>query len=99
GWTWYTGSAGWMYRVWIEGVLGFAPRADKLFINPNIPSDWKEYKINWRYKSSFYQVQILNPDGKESGVARISVDGEVQKTDFVALVDDGKTHQVEVVLE
>jgi cellobiose phosphorylase len=98
GWTWYTGSAGWMYRVWIEGVLGFQPRADKLFINPNIPSDWKEYKINWRYKSTFYQVHILNPDGKENGVAKIRVDDEIQKTDFVALVDDGKTHQVEVVL-
>lgn len=98
GWTWYTGSAGWMYRVWIEGVLGFQPRADKLFIHPNIPADWKEYKINWRYKSTFYQVHILNPDGKESSVSKISVDGEIQKTDFVALTDDGKTHQVEVVL-
>jgi cellobiose phosphorylase len=103
GWTWYTGSAGWMYRVWIEAVLGFQPRADKLFIRPAIPKDWKEYSLRYRHQTSTYEIKIENPDGKNGGVAEIKMDGKpLSKKEngerFIPLKDDGKTHHITVRL-
>jgi cellobiose phosphorylase len=103
GWTWYTGSAGWMYRAWIEGVLGFAPRGDKLFIRSAIPRDWKEYSLRYRYKSATYLVKVENPDGVNSGVVEIEIDGKKQSRSaggelFIPLVDDGQTRNIRVRL-
>ncbi len=53
GWTWYTGSSGWMYRVGLEDILGFRVEKDRLFINPCIPKDWEEYSIRYTYKTPY----------------------------------------------
>jgi cyclic beta-1,2-glucan synthetase len=103
GWTWYTGSAGWMYRAWIEGVLGFTLRGDKLFLNPAIPVAWKKYSLRYRYKSSTYEITVENPEGVNRGVAKIALDGEAVNTRaggelFIPLRDDGQAHSVRVVL-
>ena len=98
GWSWYTGSCGWMYRVWIEGVLGFNKRGETLEINPAIPSDWKGFKLSYRHGSATYQIEVVNPDGVQSGVSSIEVDGKKLARRAIPLHDDGKTHAVVVTL-
>jgi cyclic beta-1,2-glucan synthetase len=98
GWTWYTGSSGWMYRVWIEEVLGFKLRGDTLTIDPVVPTDWREFTIRYRYKSTSYAVSVENPDGVEHGVAWLEVDGIRIPDLVIGLYDDGCKHSVTVCL-
>lgn len=94
GWTWYTGSAGWMYRVWVEDVLGFQLRGETLRITPAIPKDWSGFELNYRYRSTLYQIAVRRA---APGAARIEMDGSPVEGD-IRLVDDGGTHQVTVWL-
>jgi cyclic beta-1,2-glucan synthetase len=100
GWTWYTGSASWMYRAGLEWVLGFRVRAGKLVLAPCIPTDWPRFEIVFRHASARYEILIENPHGVSSGVAQVELDakklpaGETQ----IVLADDGRTHQVRVIL-
>ena len=59
GWTWYTGSAGWMYRIWIEEVLGFQLRGDILTLKPVIPDDWPGFQMTYRYRSTTYEITLV----------------------------------------
>jgi cyclic beta-1,2-glucan synthetase len=95
GWTWYTGSAGWLYRVGVENILGFRRRGDRLVIDPCISKDWPGFEITYRYHSATYHITVSNPHGAERGVARIEVDGEVVR-DAIELRDDGRIHEVRV---
>src|SRR5262249_10980845 len=63
GWTWYTGSSGWMYRVWLEEVLGFQLRGTRLRLDPTIPATWDGVKLRYRFLRSTYEITIQNPDG------------------------------------
>lgn len=97
GWTWYTGSAAWMYRIILETILGFTVRGDKLQIKPRMPKSWPGYKMNYRYGSSNYQIEVQRNSVSESqiqGSQAIHLDGAPIDSDQVSLVDDGKTHQV-----
>ena len=100
GWTWYTGSAGWMYRAGLESILGFNLEGDALRLDPCIPKEWREYEFVYRYKTSRYEIKVENPAGVCRGVARLELDGEAQPdgSSRVALVDDGAIHRVRVVL-
>lgn len=98
GWTWYTGSAAWMYRVWVEAVLGFQPRVDKLYIKPAIPTDWKEYSLRYRHGGSVYDIKVVNPEGVSSEVLSIEVDGQLITEEFIPLTDEEKTYQVLVTM-
>lgn len=98
GWTWYTGSAAWMYRVWVEAVLGFHLRADRLYIKPAIPADWKEYSLRYRYGNSIYEIKVENPEGVNCEVLSIKIDGQPATEGYIPLVDEGKTYQVVVTL-
>ncbi|MGB8511113.1 MAG: protein ndvB, partial [Pyrinomonadaceae bacterium] len=98
GWTWYTGSASWMYRAGLEFILGFRLRGERLLIDPCVPRGWREYEIDYRYKSARYHVKVENPHGVSRGIAVVEVDGTAQTSDEIALADDGATHQVRVVL-
>ncbi|MCA1593322.1 MAG: hypothetical protein LC754_11880, partial [Acidobacteria bacterium] len=98
GWTWYTGSASWMYRAGLEFILGFKLRGEVLKIDPCIPRGWREYEIDYRYKSSRYHIKVENPHGISRGIAAVEVDGAAQGADEIALRDDGASHQVRVVL-
>ena len=98
GWSWYTGSCGWMYRVWVEGVLGFDKRGDELHLNPAIPADWSGFKMVYRHRKGVYQIQVVNPDGVQNGVAKVEVDGKTREDKIIPLADDGKTHTVLVTL-
>jgi cyclic beta-1,2-glucan synthetase len=62
GWTWYTGSSGWMYRVWLEEVIGFRLRGQTVMIDPVIPPDWKHFSVSYRYEETSYEMTVENPD-------------------------------------
>jgi cyclic beta-1,2-glucan synthetase len=96
GWTWYTGSSGWMYRVALEDILGFTKEGDKIFINPCIPKDWEEYSINYTHENTLYNIEVRNPDKVNKGVNQILVDGIAIEEKYVKLINDGKVHLVEV---
>ncbi len=96
GWTWYTGSASWMYRVGLEGLLGLCKRGDRLFIEPRVPPSWTEYSIEFRHGRSLYVISIRNELGTAWGTTRVTADGEVLADGGIPLVDDGKQHLVEV---
>lgn len=82
GWTWYTGSAGWMYRVWLEDVLGFKLRGDRLSIEPAIPEEWPGYVVTFRYGQTEYRIEVQNG-------------GEPSKS-AIRLEDDGMNHTIQV---
>jgi cyclic beta-1,2-glucan synthetase len=97
GWTWYTGSASWMYRTALEAILGFRQRGEELFLEPCIPARWKKFTIEYRFRSSTYEITVENPDGLQRGTAELTVDGRsVEKA--INLIDDGKHHRVTVSL-
>jgi cyclic beta-1,2-glucan glucanotransferase len=96
GWTWYTGSASWMYRVGLEGILGFKKRGDTLFIEPRVPSAWPEYTIEYRYGKSLYVIVVRNEDGVEGDTVEVKLDGQLSEGPGIRLTDDGKRHEVVV---
>ena len=93
GWTWYTGSASWMYRSALEAILGFQQQGEKLFIKPCIPDKWKGFTIEYRFRSSTYEITVENPDGMQCGNVELTVDGRAVE-EAVDLIDDGKHHRV-----
>ena len=99
GWTWYTGSASWMYRAGLEWILGFNLRGDKLKVDPCIPRGWREYEITYTRGSSVYYLTIENPHGLNRGVPKIELDENPIPSSEIALVDDGKEHVVRITLE
>ncbi|MEO5973985.1 MAG: glucoamylase family protein [Ilumatobacteraceae bacterium] len=100
GWTWYTGSAGWMYQAGMESILGLRLRGATLVLDPCIPHSWTGYEIDFQYHGSSYEIVVENPNRVSRGVVLVEVDGEILKGSggSIALVDDGATHRVRVVL-
>ncbi|MDT4898251.1 MAG: cyclic beta,2-glucan synthetase [Acidobacteriota bacterium] len=98
GWTWYTGSSSWMYRAGLESILGFELHGERLRIEPCIPRSWRGYEINYRRKETRYAIKVENPYGVSRGVAEVWLDDVQQATLEIPLADDGKTHNVRVVL-
>jgi cyclic beta-1,2-glucan synthetase len=99
GWTWYTGSAGWLYRAGIESILGFRVRGTSLWIDPCIPRNWPGYSMEFRYHSSTYKITVENPSGVARGVALTELDGKLLAGSTpIHLMDDGAVHQVRIVL-
>ncbi len=98
GWTWYTGSASWSYRVALEGVIGFEKRGQRLTFDPCVPSAWPEATVQYRYGSTQYMIVIRNPDGVCRGVRSVEVDGALRDDKWILLSDDGAAHSVIVTL-
>ncbi|HYO91813.1 MAG TPA: hypothetical protein VEQ40_09260, partial [Pyrinomonadaceae bacterium] len=99
GWTWYTGSAGWMYRAGLEFILGFELRGERLLIAPCIPRSWREFKIHYRHhRETPYHITVENPLGVSHGIVSVEVDGQLQSTNEVTLAQDRKPHHVRIVL-
>ena len=98
GWTWYTGAAGWIYRVWLEEVLGFKLRGDILIIDPVIPKDWPGYHLRYRYKSTVYEIDIENPAHVCRGVTLVEYDGAPIISKAIGLRDDKQPHTIRVRL-
>ena len=96
GWTWYTGSSAWLYFAGLKYLLVFDKRGEKLRIAPAIPKEWEKYEITYQYKSSTYAIKVKNPNHKSAGVKSIYLDNNLVNTEEIDLVDDGKTHTIEV---
>ncbi len=99
GWSWYTGSAGWMYRLGIEMILGLRRVANQLTITPCIPPDWPSYQAWYRYGATQYHIQVANPYAGTSAITKITIDGVVLPGNTIPLAEDGATHIVEITLE
>ncbi len=100
GWTWYTGSASWMYRAGVESILGVLVRVDRVRLNPCIPAHWPGYEVTLRHRTSQYTVTVVNPMGVNRGIQSIRVDGVELPggSEAFDLVDDGAHHAVMVTL-
>jgi cyclic beta-1,2-glucan synthetase len=100
GWTWYTGSAGWMYRAGLEWLLGFRLRGAVLHLDPCIPRAWDHFEITFRYHASRYEIRVENPNGVTRGISSVEVDGAPLAVagGSVPLTSDGETHRVRVIL-
>jgi len=93
GWTWYTGSAGWMYRLIVESLLGLRREGGMLRVAPCIPADWPGYSMSYRFGESVYQIRVRQLDAGQP--PRLSVDGNEQPGLAFALIDDRAVHVVE----
>lgn len=91
GWTWYTGSAGWMYRLLVESLLGFDRRGDRVHLAPCVPRDWDGYTLVWRAGRAEYRIVVRQHDGD---AVRLQVDGVAQAEAAFTLVDDGARHEI-----
>ena len=100
GWTWYSGSAGWIYRVALESILGFRLQGSNLLIDPCIPKTWPGYEISFRRGSARYDIRVENPLGISRGVLAIKLDGEMlsRTPASIPVIDDGANHSVTIVL-
>ena len=99
GWTWYTGSSSWFYKAGIEYILGLKIEEDTLRIEPCIPSDWKEYKIRYEYKTSIYNINVKNSShDKINEVKEFYVDGQKIEEKKIKLIDNGRIYEIEVIL-
>ena len=99
GWTWYTGSAGWMYRAGIEWILGFRLRGSVLHLDPCIPHGWRTFEITFRYHSSCYKIVVENSQRVSRGVSSVELDGvPFAGGAHIPLANDSLTHHVRVVL-
>ncbi len=98
GWTWYTGSAGWMYRAGLESILGLKRHGASFELDPCIPAAWPEYSIVWRFGRTRYEISVVNPEHRCRGIAEAELDGESADPAAIPLADDGATHRVRVVL-
>lgn len=97
GWSWYTGSAGWMYRAGIESILGFQKNGDTLTILPNAPRNWREYEIIYTYLDTTYEIKILNPDGLNRNHHSQRIDGVLSENKPIILVNDKAVHRIEII--
>jgi cyclic beta-1,2-glucan synthetase len=100
GWTWYTGSAAWMYRAGLEWILGCRMRGATLLLDPCVPRTWTEFHVSLRYRGTRYEIAFENPLGVNQGLATLQLDGDelAARPGLVPLVDDGVTHRVRAVL-
>jgi cyclic beta-1,2-glucan synthetase len=100
GWTWYTGSAGWMQRAGVESILGLRLRGEVLHLDPCIPKAWPSFEMKVRYRSARYEILVENPGGAGRGIASAQLDDTVivERPLRVPLADDGNTHHLRVRL-
>jgi cellobiose phosphorylase len=95
GWTWYTGSAGWMYRLVLESLLGLRLEGNRLRFAPCLPADWGGFKVHYRFRETVYHV-IVSRTGAVNGSMSVTVDGLVRDDKAIPLVDDRQEHSAEV---
>jgi len=98
GWSWYTGSAAWLYRAGLESMLGLRRRGATFAVDPCIPSAWPEYEIQWRFGRTQYVIHVSNPERQCHGVQAAALDGVDVDAAAIPIVDDGQTHHVRIVL-
>jgi cyclic beta-1,2-glucan synthetase len=98
GWTWYTGSAGWMYQAAVERLLGLRRNGQTFSVTPCVPAIWPEFSIQWTIGRTRYRISVVNPDHRCSGVRSADLDGVAADPAAIPLLDDGQVHDVVVRL-
>jgi cyclic beta-1,2-glucan synthetase len=100
GWTWYTGSAGWMYRAGLEGLLGFWRQGTNLVLDPCIPTTWPGFEITYKFHAATYYIAVANPRHVNRGIITASLDGAdiFGAPITVPLIDDGRIHQIRLTM-
>lgn len=101
GWTWYTGSSSWLYEAGIRYILGLRIEKNVLKIEPNIPNDWKEYMIKYKYGSSIYNIKVVNKVNNKKGnnnqkMQSIKINGNSIEAEEIILQNDGKIYNIEI---
>jgi len=96
GWTWYTGSAGWMYRLLVETLLGVNLEGDQLRLTPRLPKDWTTYKVHYRYRQTVFHITISRMVSEAAAATQLILDGKELAAKTISLVDDGHEHFVEL---
>jgi cellobiose phosphorylase len=97
GWTWYTGSAGWLYRLVVETLLGVNREGDQLRLTPRLRAEWPSYKVHYRFRETVYHITITrNTDDSAEGF--LTLDGQRQTGATIALVDDRREHFAELTV-
>ena len=94
GWSWYTGSASWMYQALVSELLGITKKGNSLFVDPSIPSAWNEYTVEYRFGAARYTILIQNPDNQTHGCDSLFLDGDPIPGNSFPLTDDGREHLV-----
>jgi cyclic beta-1,2-glucan synthetase len=97
GWSWYTGSAGWLYRLILETLLGLTLEEDKLRLAPCVPAGWTTYAVDYRYRDTTYHITVVQLDVL-GGESVVTVDGVAQRDLVIPLVNDHAQHAVEMRL-
>jgi cyclic beta-1,2-glucan synthetase len=98
GWTWYTGSAGWMYQAAINELLGLRRHGQTFSMDPCVPAMWPSYTVDWRYGRSLYRISVQNPEHRYRGVRTAELDNVRVDARAMPLHDDGETHVVNIVM-
>jgi cyclic beta-1,2-glucan synthetase len=98
GWTWYTGSSSWMYRLGLEELLGLKKRGNALEVYPRIPRNWPGYLITYRFGQATYEFQVENPSHVQQGVQQVSLNGQAIQDKLIPLLEDAGTYKVVVVM-
>jgi cyclic beta-1,2-glucan synthetase len=98
GWTWYTGSAAWMYQLGLNALLGFKKTGSTLRIDPTIPPAWDGFEIHYQFGAASYQINVTNPQHLAHNVQYVELDGKKLEQTAIPLVDDGQEHRVEVIM-
>ena len=98
GWTWYTGSSSWYFKVGVEEILGLKVENGMLSINPCIDSTWKEYMVKYKFKSTVYNIKVRNPNNKQTGISSFKLNGQEIESKQIKLIDDGRINEIEVVM-
>ena len=98
GWTWYTGSAGWMYQAAVEHLLGLHRMGATFSMAPCIPAMWPGFSIRWKIDNTTYRISVVNPGHRCCGVRSVELDGVPVNPDAIPLLDDNRTHDVVVQL-
>ncbi len=96
GWSWYTGSAGWMYRLIVETLLGLRLEGDQLRVSPRLPRAWDSLKLHYRYRDTFYHITVKRIGADAAQEVHMTVDGREQTDAAILLVDDRQEHTVEL---
>jgi cyclic beta-1,2-glucan synthetase len=98
GWTWYTGSSSWMYRLGLEGFLGLKKRGDRLEMDPRIPRDWPGFRVTYRFGLATYEFQVQNPGHVNQGVQQVSLNGRALPDKVIPLSQNSGNYTVLIVM-
>ncbi len=94
GWSWYTGSASWMYRAWVEEVLGLKIRGGQMRLDPVIPGWWQGFSLRYRHGEALYEIQVENPEGRQKGIAWVEMDGRRLPDGVIGLETNLVKHRI-----